>query len=100
MNKVKLIVDVAQQVLKVVEDFVLYLTVSKWYAIPYWKVCQKNQRQKPFRKRKQSQLFPLKVRGVLAGKVRQGIQQKSEQSYPSMVQAVLVISIQKTMLQY
>ena len=36
----------------------------------------------------------------LQEKVRQGIQQKSEQSYPSMVQAVLVISIQKTMRQY
>ena len=37
---------------------------------------------------------------LLQEKARQGIQQKSEQSYPSMVQAVLVISIRKIMLQY
>ena len=98
MNKVKLIVDVAQQVLKVVEDLRSLSDSVQVVCNTVLEGLSQEPKAKALPEKKAEPIISLKRYVVfLQEKVRQGIQQKSEQSSPNMVQAVLVISIQKTM---
>ena len=99
MDKMKLIVDAAQRLLKVEED--LRSLSDSVQAVCKLVTEGLSEKPKALPEKRQNPLFRLKkCVAFWQAKVRLAIRQKSEQSYPSMVQAVLVILIQKTMLQY